>query len=50
MEICDRLAVIAQGRLSPAKPIHETSAEEIGILMAGTGDPDAGNDVAAVIA
>jgi simple sugar transport system ATP-binding protein len=50
MEICDRLAVIAQGRLSPAKPIHETSAEEIGILMAGTGDPHAGNDVAAVIA
>ena len=34
-EICDRLAVIAQGRLSPAKPIHETSAEEIGMLMAG---------------
>jgi simple sugar transport system ATP-binding protein len=38
MEICDRLAVIAQGRLSPAKPIDETSAEEIGILMAGTAE------------
>jgi simple sugar transport system ATP-binding protein len=38
MEICDRLAVIAQGRLSPAKPIAETSAEEIGILMAGTAE------------
>ena len=50
IEICDRLAVIAQGRLSPAKPIHETSAEEIGILMAGTGDADAGNDIAVVIA
>ena len=35
-EICDRLAVIAQGRLSPAKPMHETSAEEIGLLMAGS--------------
>ena len=35
VEICDRLAVIAQGRLSPAKPIRETSAEEIGLLMAG---------------
>jgi general nucleoside transport system ATP-binding protein len=33
-EICDRLAVLAQGRLSPAKPIRETSAEEIGQLMA----------------
>ncbi|HSQ79735.1 MAG TPA: ABC transporter ATP-binding protein [Casimicrobiaceae bacterium] len=35
METCDRLAVIAQGRLSPARPIGETSAEEIGLLMAG---------------
>jgi general nucleoside transport system ATP-binding protein len=35
VEICDRLAVIAQGGLSPAKPIRETSAEEIGLLMAG---------------
>jgi ABC-type uncharacterized transport system ATPase subunit len=35
IEICDRLAVIAQGRLSPAKPVRETSAEEIGLLMAG---------------
>jgi len=36
MEICDRLAVIAQGRLSDAKSIHATSAEEIGMLMAGS--------------
>ena len=43
MEICDRLAVIAQGRLSPAKPIHETSAEEIGILMAGTAETSGGD-------
>jgi simple sugar transport system ATP-binding protein len=35
IEICDRLAVITQGRLSPAKPVRETSAEEIGLLMAG---------------
>ncbi|HET7134648.1 MAG TPA: ABC transporter ATP-binding protein [Casimicrobiaceae bacterium] len=35
LEICDRLAVIAQGRLSLAKPIRETSAEEIGQLLAG---------------
>ena len=35
LEICDALAVIAQGRLSKAKPIRETSAEEIGQLMAG---------------
>ena len=47
MEICDRLAVIAQGRLSPAKPIHETSAEEIGLLMAGSRGPHADGGVAA---
>jgi simple sugar transport system ATP-binding protein len=34
LEICDRLAVIAQGRLSTPKPVRETSAEEIGLLMA----------------
>ena len=35
-EICDRLAVIAQGRLSEAKPVRETNAEEIGLLMSGS--------------
>jgi len=35
MEISDRLAVIAQGRLSDPRPAHATSAEEIGLLMAG---------------
>ena len=35
-EICDRLAVIAQGRLSEPKPVRETNAEEIGLLMAGS--------------
>jgi len=29
--------------LSPAKPIHETSAEEIGILMAGTAETSSGD-------
>ena len=36
IEICDRLAVIAQGRLSPARPVAETGAEDIGLLMAGS--------------
>jgi general nucleoside transport system ATP-binding protein len=35
MEICDRLAVIAQGRLSPPRPLRETNAAQIGLLMAG---------------
>jgi len=34
-EICDRLAVIAKGRLSPAKPAGETNVEEIGVWMSG---------------
>ncbi len=36
-QICDRIAVLYQGRLSPAKPRAETDAEEIGLLMAGVG-------------
>jgi simple sugar transport system ATP-binding protein len=34
-EICDRLVVIAQGRLSDAKAVRDTNAEEIGLLMSG---------------
>jgi simple sugar transport system ATP-binding protein len=34
-ELCDRIAVIAGGRLSPAKPVAETSVEEIGLWMSG---------------
>ncbi|MCC6608123.1 MAG: ABC transporter ATP-binding protein [Burkholderiales bacterium] len=34
-EICDRIAVIAKGRLSPAKRTRETNVEEIGIWMSG---------------
>jgi len=40
-EICDRLAVIARGRLSPPTPTRLTNAGEIGLLMSGsfiTGD------------
>ncbi len=35
-EICDRLAVIAQGRLSEGKRAADTNAEEIGLLMSGS--------------
>jgi len=34
-EICDRMAVIAKGRLSPAKPAAETNVEEVGVWMSG---------------
>ncbi len=35
-EICDRIAVIAQGRLSALRPASETNAAEIGMLMSGS--------------
>ena len=35
-EICDRLCVIARGRLSPARPAREANAEQIGLLMGGS--------------
>jgi simple sugar transport system ATP-binding protein len=35
-EICDRIAVIAAGRLSPARPVGDVTIEEIGLLMGGT--------------
>ncbi len=38
-EISDRIAVIAQGRLSPARPLAETSIDEIGVWMSGMWDP-----------
>jgi ABC-type uncharacterized transport system ATPase subunit len=34
-EICDRLAVISRGRLSPLKPVQETNVQEIGLWMSG---------------
>jgi simple sugar transport system ATP-binding protein len=36
-EICDRIAVIANGKLSAAKRTSETTVEEIGLLMGGIG-------------
>jgi simple sugar transport system ATP-binding protein len=37
-EICDRIAVIAEGRLSPAVPTRDTTVEEIGRWMSGLWD------------
>jgi simple sugar transport system ATP-binding protein len=37
--VCDRIAVIAAGRLSAARPIREVTVEEIGLLMGGTASP-----------
>jgi ABC-type uncharacterized transport system ATPase subunit len=34
--LADRIAVIAEGRLSQAIPIAEASVEQIGLLMGGT--------------
>jgi len=35
-EICDRIAVIARGRLSPPKAVRDTNVEKIGRLMGGS--------------
>ena len=35
-EICDRICVMARGRLSPVKHARETNTEEIGLLMGGS--------------
>jgi simple sugar transport system ATP-binding protein len=37
--ICDRVAVIAGGRLSPPMPVREASIEQIGLLMGGDASP-----------
>jgi simple sugar transport system ATP-binding protein len=34
-EVSDRIAVLSQGRLSPIKPLSETSVEQIGLWMGG---------------
>jgi len=34
-QICDRIAVIADGRLSPSRLATETDVEEIGVWMSG---------------
>ncbi|MEZ5448698.1 MAG: ATP-binding cassette domain-containing protein [Thiolinea sp.] len=36
-EICDCIAVISAGQLSPPRPARETSREDIGLLMGGLG-------------
>ena len=42
LEICDRIAVMYQGRLSTATPRSATDIERLGLLMAGVGaDPGA---------
>jgi len=45
-EVSDRIAVIANGKLSPAKKLAETSIDEIGVWMSGMW-PDAGAEVVA---
>ena len=35
LEVCDRVAVMAGGRLSPVREVRETHAAEIGAWMAG---------------
>ena len=37
-EICDRIAVIAGGRLSPVKQLADTDIDEIGLWMSGMWD------------
>ncbi len=34
-EVCDRIAVIAKGRLSPVCPVADTTVERIGVWMSG---------------
>jgi len=34
-EVSDRIAVLSQGRLSPVKPLSETTVEQIGLWMGG---------------
>jgi simple sugar transport system ATP-binding protein len=36
-EICDRIAVLYHGHLSPPRPTAETTIEEVGLLMGGAG-------------
>ena len=45
-EICDRIAVISEGRLSPACKVDETSIEQLGLWMAGQFQTAAVSDAA----
>ncbi len=40
-EICDRITVIANGRLSPSKQLADTNIDEIGLWMSGMWDDNA---------
>ena len=40
-ELCDRMQVIARGRISPSLPIAEASVEKIGAWMSGLWESDA---------
>jgi len=39
MELADHIAVIANGRLSPARPVAEVTVAELGLLMGGVAAP-----------
>jgi ABC-type uncharacterized transport system ATPase subunit len=41
LEVCDRVAVLAGGRMSPVRDVHATNADEIGRWMAGGFDSTA---------
>ncbi|OIQ82971.1 hypothetical protein GALL_352240 [mine drainage metagenome] len=42
-EICDRIAVLARGRLSPLVPIAEADSARIGAWMSGLWDEPQGD-------
>ncbi|HEX2257421.1 MAG TPA: ABC transporter ATP-binding protein [Afifellaceae bacterium] len=44
-EIADRIAVISEGRLSPARPTEELTTEAIGLLMGGVHGEEAAEPV-----
>jgi ABC-type uncharacterized transport system ATPase subunit len=46
-EISDRIAVIAEGRLSPTKKLADTNIDEIGVWMSGMWEQPAPAEVAA---
>ncbi|HYG89089.1 MAG TPA: ABC transporter ATP-binding protein [Azospirillum sp.] len=43
--LCDRISVLFHGRLSPSSPTHQTTVEQIGLLMGGLfgGDGEEGD-------
>ncbi len=45
-EISDRIAVIAEGRISPSKKLADTSIDEIGVWMSGMWDQQVPTEVA----